>query len=180
MINKFLESTNIIMEPLDEKHITEEYCSWLNNEEVVKYNSHGIFPHTLKSTKEYVESSQNRSQITLAIIDKKSKLHIGNIAIYKIDFINSNADISIIIGNKDFWGKGVGFEAFSLAISHCFNKLNLHRVTAGTASDNIAMQKTLEKLSMKREGTLKDAMQRENKYIDIYLFAILKNEFIKK
>lgn len=180
MINKFLMSTNIILEPLDEKHITQEYCSWLNDPEVTRFNSHGVFPHTLKSTKEYVESSQNQRQITLAIIDTESNLHIGNIAIYKIDFINSNADISIIIGNKDFWSKGVASEAFSLAISHCFNKLNLHRVTAGTTSDNIGMQKVLEKLNMKQEATLKEAIQRDDKYIDIYLYAILKNEFIKK
>lgn len=180
MINKFLTSANIILEPLDAKHITEEYCSWLNDPEVTRFNSHGIFPHTLKSTKEYVETSQNQRQITLAIIDIKSKLHIGNISMYKIDFINSNADISIIIGNKNFWGKGVAAEAFTLTISHCFDRLNLHRVTAGTTADNIGMQKVLEKLNMKQEATLKDAIQRDDKYIDIYLYAILKNEFIKK
>ncbi len=180
MINKFLESNNIILEPLEEKHITQEYCSWLNDTEIVQFNSHGVFPNTLKLTKEYVEHSQSKSQITLAIIDIKTNLHIGNLSIYKIDFINSNADISILIGNRDFWGKGYGYEAFILAIKHCFNTLNLHRVTAGTTADNIAMQKIIKKLNMSKEATLREAVQRDNKYIDIYLYSILKREFIEQ
>jgi len=180
MINTFLESDSILLEPLEKKHLTDEYINWLNDKESTQYNTHGIFPNTYEKTRQYIESSQNNTQITLAIIDKKSLDHIGNISIYKIDFINSNADISILIGNRNYWGKGYGSDAFSLVIQHCFNKLNLHKVTAGTTSDNIGMQKILTKLNMSKEGILREAIQRNQLYFDIYLYGLIKRDFIEK
>lgn len=173
MINTFIESDSIILEPLEQKHLTLEYISWLNDKEITKYNSHGIFPNTLTKTQDYINSSQNSSQITFAIIDKETLTHIGNASIYKIDFINSNADISIIIGNRDFWEKGYGKEIFSILIHHCFNKLNLHKVTAGTTSDNIGMQRILEKLNFQKEGTIVESIKRDLQFFDTYLYGLL-------
>lgn len=173
MINTFIESGFVILEPLEQKHLTLEYISWLNDKDITKYNSHGIFPNTLQKTQDYINSSQNSSQITFAIIDKETLIHIGNASIYKIDFINSNADISIIIGNKKFWGKGYGKEAFSILIQHCFNKLNLHKVTAGTTSDNIGMQKILEKLNFNKEGIIVESIKRDLQFFDIYLYGLI-------
>ncbi|MCK5293372.1 MAG: GNAT family N-acetyltransferase [Arcobacteraceae bacterium] len=174
MQNTFLESTNLILEPLEEKHLSSQYISWLNDEEVTKYNSHGIFPNSIDKTKQYIKSIQfTNSSIVLAMIEKQTNNHIGNVSIQSIDFINSNADLAILIGDKKSWGKLYAFEAFMLLINHCFNKLNLHKVTAGTTSDNIPMQKVINKLNMEKEAILKDAIKRDNKYFDIYLYGLL-------
>lgn len=177
MIDIFKESKNLYFEPLEEKHLTENYISWLNDKEVTKFNSHGIYPNTLLKTKEYINSIQNdSSKIVLAIIEKATTKHIGNISIQSINFINSNADIAILLGDKTCWGKGYATEGFSVMIEHCFNKLNLHKVTAGTTCDNIAMQKVLLKLKMTQEANLKDAVKRDGKFLDIYTYRLINNE----
>ncbi len=181
MHNIFLETKNLILEPLEEKHITEEYASWLNDKEVTRFNSHGVFPNTLGKTADYVKNVQNSPKtIALALIDKKTKKHIGNTAIDSIDFINSHADLTIMIGNKDFWGKGYAKEALRELIKHCFNKLNLNKITAGTTSDNVNMQKILQKLNMTQEATIREAVRRDGEYFDIYRYGLLKKEFIQE
>jgi RimJ/RimL family protein N-acetyltransferase len=180
MINAFLETNLIILEPLEEKHLTEEYISWLNDKDITKYNSHGIFPNTSKKTQEYINLAHSNSQLTFAIIEKKTLLHIGNASIYKIDFINSNADLSIIIGNKKFWGKGYGQEIFSILTQHCFNKLNLHKVTAGTTSDNIGMQKILENLNFNKEGIILESIRRDLQFFDTYLYGLINKSNIEQ
>ena len=50
------------------------------------------------------------------------------------------------------WGKGYGTEAARCVINHCFTELNLHRVEAGVAVDNLASIRVLEKSGMIREG----------------------------
>lgn len=177
MNNIFLQSDNLILEPLESKHQNENYVSWLNDEEVTKYNSHGIFPNTLAQTEIYVANAQTSSSIVLAIIHKKANKHIGNVAISSIDFINSHADLVILIGDKNYWNKGYAYESFTLLIKHCFNKLNLHKVTAGTTSDHIGMQKVLEKLNMTKEATIREAIQRDGNFYDIYRYGLLKKEY---
>jgi len=174
MINIFKESKNLILEPLEQKHLSNKYISWLNDEEVIKYNSHGVFPNNAFKTQEYINSIQvSKTALVFAIIEKSSNTHIGNASIQSIDYINSNADLAILLGEKSSWGKGYASEIFTILIEHSFNKLNLHKITAGTTSDNIAMQKVITKLNMNKEATLKDQMQRDRKFIDIYLYGLL-------
>lgn len=178
MYNIFLESDYLILEPLEEKHLTIEYVSWLNDKDVVKFNSHGVFPNNFEKTKEYIKNIQfNDKNIVLAVIEKSTNKHIGNSAIQNIDFINSNADLSILIGDKSKWGKGYGYDVFRLLISHCFMQLNLHKVTSGTTDDNIAMQKVFEKLEMSKESVLKEQIKRNNSFYDIYTYGLLNNQW---
>jgi len=174
MLNIFKESENLLLEPLEQKHFSDNYVSWLNNDDVVKYNSHGVFPNNTFKTKEYINSIQNSTtNIVFAIIEKGSNLHIGNASIQSIDYINSNADLAILLGDKKSWGKGYATEIFKLLIEHSFNTLNLHKVTAGTTSDNTAMIKVITNLNMKQEATLQDQIQRNNKFIDTYLYGLI-------
>lgn len=174
MINTFLESKNLLFEPLEEKHLSEEYISWLNSKEITQYNSHGIYPNTAYLTKEYITSVQkSKSTIVLAIIEKETLKHIGNCSISKIDFINSNGDLSILIGDKNSWGKGYATETFEQLINHSFHKLNLHKITAGTTSDNIAMQKVCTKLGMLQESVYKEHIRRDGNFYDIYTYALI-------
>jgi RimJ/RimL family protein N-acetyltransferase len=178
MRNIFLETNNLYLEPLEEQHLSDNYIFWLNNSEITQYNSHGIFPNTKETTLGYIQNCQNRTQIVLAIIDKQTNQHIGNTAISKIDYINSHADISILLGEKKFWGKGYAVEVFRAILSHCFNKLNLNKINSGTTSDNIPMQKVFKKLNFTQEGLLREYFQRDGRFVDIVPFGILKREFI--
>ncbi|BFU77837.1 hypothetical protein ALC152_10520 [Arcobacter sp. 15-2] len=178
--NIFLRSNRLYFEPLEEKHLNVSYINWLNGSKITQYNSHGVFPNTKEKTSRYVEDIQNDSScIVLAIFDQLTHKHIGNIAIQDIDLLNSTCEISILLGDRDYWSSGYGYEAFHRVIQHCFNKLNLHKVSAGTTSDNIGMQKVAEKLGMKLEGTRRSEIRRDSSYFDIYLYGLLKDEYRK-
>jgi RimJ/RimL family protein N-acetyltransferase len=63
--------------------------------------------------------------------------------------------IEVKFGTKlhfDHWGKGHGTEAVNRVLDFGFNDLNLHRIKAGCAVENIASIKVLEKVGMIREG----------------------------
>ncbi|PIF03805.1 MAG: hypothetical protein CSA86_04690 [Arcobacter sp.] len=178
--NIFLRSNRLYFEPLEEKHINPYYINWLNSSKITQYNSHGVFPNTKNKTLQYIQAIQEDSNtIVLAIFEQLSNVHIGNIAIQNIDFLNSTCEISILLGNRDYWSNGYGYEAFHEVIQHCFTKLNLNKVSAGTTSDNIGMQKVAKKLGMILEGTRRSEIQRDSRYFDIYLYGLLKNEYKK-
>lgn len=170
----FLEGNSIYLKDLSIEDITDEYVQWLNEPVVCSFNAHARFPNNAEKTKKYVEETNSSKLVILfAIYDKKKDIHIGNICLNKIDWVNRSAEIAIIIGNKNYWGKGVGTEAYKLVIKYAFDVLNLHRLYSGMAKVNVGMVKVAEKVGMKKEGMAKEALFKNGKYLDVVLYGIL-------
>ncbi len=178
MERPFLEGATIYLRPLSTDDLAGGYPNWLNDPEVSAHNSHHVFPYTLAQTKGYIESVQNDPQnLVLAIVAKDGNKHIGNIALQHINLIDRNAEYAIIVGDKGYWGRGVACEASRLLLTHGFNVLSLHRIYCGTSSTNIAMQKLAIALGMQKEGCRREAQYKDNAYVDIIEYGVLKEEF---
>ena len=137
----FLKGQRLYLRPLEVEDCTGPYPTWFNDEEVCRGNTHHIFPYTVEMAREYIERARaSRDELILAIVLSESDLHIGNIALQQIHPIHRSAEFSIIIGEKDSWGKGYGTEAGFLLLDHAFSRMNLHRVGCGTFATNRAMR----------------------------------------
>jgi ribosomal-protein-alanine N-acetyltransferase len=181
MKNPFLVGNKIYISPLSEKDISDNYVDWLNDKEVCKDNSHATFPNTKTKALAYIESLGNsKDEIAFAIRWKKNDIHIGNIAIKKIDRINRSAELAIIIGNKNYWNKGVGSEAYKLLIEYGFDTLNLNRISSGQTISNTGMIRVCKKLGMKKEGILREVLFKNGEYLDAVIYSILKKDYKKK
>ncbi len=177
MENVFLEGESIYLRPLSIEDVEGNYAYWLNDQEIVQFNSHGKFPMTVPMLKAFVESTSRATHaVVLAIIDKATDAHIGNISLQAINWQDRNAEIAFLLGERSFWGKGVMKQAGKLMIDHAFNALNLHRVHCGTSSANMGMQKLAIKLGMNEEGVRKEAIYNHGKYHDIIEFGIIREE----
>jgi RimJ/RimL family protein N-acetyltransferase len=170
----FLKGETIALRALNEKDIEGNYQHWLNDPEIVQFNSHGRFPMTPEKLSEFVQSSlKSNTSLVLAVIAMSTQKHIGNISLQSINWVDRNAEIAFLLGEKEYWGKGVMLEAGQLLIRHGFDTLNLHRIYCGTSSANAGMQKLAEKLKMKQEGVRKEALFKEGFYHDIIEYGIL-------
>lgn len=177
----FLEGERVYLRPLEQEDLTKEYVQWLNDTEVCRFNSHAVFPYTLEKMREYFIYLQQTTQqnIVLAIIDKQTHKHIGNISLQNINWINRDAEFAILLGNKAFWGKGVATEAALLICNYGFERLNLNRVYCGTSVENKAMQTLANKLKMQQEGRRRQAIFKLGRYLDVIEYSVLKDEFYK-
>ncbi len=174
----FLESDRILLRPLTRIDLTPVYLQWLNDAEVTKYNSHATFPNTQEKMEAYYNSLQdNNMNVVLGIIDRESAKHIGNVALQQINWISKNAEFAILLGDKAFWGKGMGEEAARLIVSYGFERLNLHRIYCGTIKGNMGMKKLAKKLCMTEEGRRREAIFKNGEYFDIIEYGVLRKEF---
>ncbi|MDC0296343.1 GNAT family N-acetyltransferase [Akkermansiaceae bacterium] len=170
----FIKGDKVNLRTLRSEDLTGSYQFWLNDPDIVKYNSHGKFPFSKNMLQTYIDRAVNDdSKIVLAIIDQKSSTHIGNISLQSINWIDRNCEIAFILGDKNYWSKGVMSEAGKLLINHAFNELNLHRVSCGTSSNNLGMQKLATKLGMVKEGVRTESIFNDGKYFDIYEYGII-------
>ena len=174
----FLYGKNIYLRALSEQDACNNYKHWFNDEEVCRGNSHHRFPENEESLKKYiVESNSEITRIVFAIIEKNEEIHMGNVSLQNINYFNRSAEFAVIIGEKEYWGKGYGKEATALIINHGFNALNLNRIYCGTYNNNVGMQKIALSLVFKQEGLRREADYKDGKYIDIIEYGLLKNEW---
>ncbi len=71
--------------------------------------------------------------------------HIGNIVYYDIDRAKGESEFGIMIGNRDFWGKGYGTSATTALADYIFKHTNLKRIYLKTLRSNVRAQKCFKK-----------------------------------
>lgn len=177
-INCFITGNKIYLRKLHETDANEEYLKWLNDYEVTKYTESRFYPNTLESLKNYLSSINNNYNIAFAIIETTKRKHIGNIKLGNINYIHRFGDIGFIIGDKDFWGKGIATEAIGLVVEYAFKRLNLRRLSAGVYSENIASIKALEKAGFKKSYIEKHKYFFEDKYVDSVTLELVNDLYI--
>ena len=126
----------------------------------------------------YIQNlSIDTSLIVWAICDSSS-LHIGNISLQSISFVNRSAELAVIIGNQAYWGKGITTLAAQYCLFHAFYHLNLNRVFSSTAATNLAMLAVFNKLRMSYEGVLRQHLFLNGEYQDQHVYSILSAEYL--
>ena len=83
-------------------------------------------------------SSRTRQSFAIDTVDGK---YIGNCVYYNIDKAKGEAELGIMIGNRDYWDKGYGADAVTTLVNYIFCKINLRRIYLKTLDSNIRAQK---------------------------------------
>jgi RimJ/RimL family protein N-acetyltransferase len=178
MKTKIIETNRLLLKPFTKEFLTDQYVSWLNNPEVVKYSEQRHRKHCIDSCLEYLESLNSSAAIMWAIVRKREEDHIGNINVY-IDEKNSIGDIGIMIGETSAWSGGYGTEAFSGLMDYLFEKKELRKVTAGCIANNKGMVKIMQKLGMIDDGRRPRQYVVDGKEVDLVYMAMFRNDWLK-
>ena len=163
-----------------ERKDLEEIMKWVNDREVTKYLSAFLYPVSRAEEEKFLERamSHNDTEKNL-VMETKEGDYIGQISLHKIDWKNRNAELGIVIGNKEYWGKGYGTDAIKILLNHAFNQMNLYKVYLRVFDYNQRGVRCYEKCGFKEEGRLRKGQFYGGKYYDVILMGILKDEFEK-
>jgi ribosomal-protein-serine acetyltransferase len=109
------------------------------------------------------------------IIDKQIA---GRIGLHHINQQNKIGEIGYWLANG-LQGKGIMTRCCTAIIDHGFTELGLNRIEIKCAVGNDKSLAIAEKLQFKQEGILRQAEWQNGKFIDLYLYAMLKVEWEK-
>ena len=137
------------------------------------------FPYTRFDAEAWLNEACNQITETNFAIANNYEL-IGAIGINPQDDVNRfSAEIGYWLG-EPFWGKGIVTDALRVFTKYVFENFELNRIFANVFEGNIASEKVLLKVGYKKEAILKEAVFKNEKFLDQYIYAILKNEFINQ
>jgi len=165
-----IEGKRIYLRKLDEKDATQKYCSWLNDPEVNKYLE--TREATIEELRQYIKDKNKNPNCLFLGIFKENKKHIGNIKLEPIDFENKKATLGILIGDKEYWGKGIGTEAVKLLVNWSFDNLGLEEVNLGVISENKAAINVYTKAGFRIDRIEKRSIEHKGEFHDNVIMSI--------
>lgn len=111
------------------------------------------------------------------LIDKESMQVLGECGFHTWNNTHRRAELFYSLKNDDDKRKGIMGEALHTVLSFGYKELNLHRVEALIAEENIASKKLLEKYKFTREGIMREDYCVNGKNEDSVCYSLLKHEW---
>ena len=107
------------------------------------------------------------------------KKHRAQQKLGKINPNHKTADLSYIIGDKAFWGKGIASKMMQKMVNLAFEQLELEKIVAGVYATNLASISVLEKNKFVVRQT-KRPIYFQGKRIDGLVYGRLKLDWLGK
>lgn len=129
-----------------------------------------LFPFSIKSLEEALilfEESLKEDSVSYGKVIYFRGRYVGDIWCYDIDENEEKMSmLSIVIFEKELWGKGIATKALKEFIKEVFNKFDIEKIGAFTYSNNYGSIYLLEKVGFEKIDTfVEDGI--ESKYFEI-------------
>jgi len=138
-------------------------------------------PLSLQGTRESNEQGwpeDDSHNIMFLIRTNEDDRIVGFANLDYISWEHGDSYMGIGIGDKGYWGRGVGTEAMSLLMRYAFTELNLHRLSLTVFEYNERAIRMYEKLGFRIEGINRDYHFREGRRWDLVCMGILREEWL--
>jgi len=173
-----LEGIKCFLRPIEKEDGPIVY-TWFNDKEIIDKIIGFRFNFSMEEALDWcIKASRESNKDIKWIIEsvEETSKPIGFIGLYNIDFINRNTEIAVIIGDKNFRGRGIGEESLKLVCDFAFKYLGLKLISAQILSDNEPSLHLFKKIGFEEEGVLKSRIFRNSIWHDIVLMKLIMEE----
>lgn len=177
----FINGERVYLREVRLEDVNDNYYQWLNDSGVNQFLETRYIPRSKQNIQSYVQSMDgNAEEPFLAICLKGTHKHIGNIKLGPINWLHRFADISLVIGDKNSWAKGIATECIRLITRFAFDTLNLNKLHAGCYAQNVGSKKAFLKAGFKQEGVLEKKRIVNGHFQDEFLLGLHVTDWRKK
>lgn len=114
--------------------------------------------------------------MTWGIVEKESNKIIGTCSLH-VQPMHRRAEMGYTLA-RAYWGQGLMPEAVKAMIAFGFHVMQLLRIQAYCAVENVNSARVLEKSGMQYEGTLHNYVFTQNRPWDVKMYAIANNFYL--
>lgn len=142
-----IETPRLLLRPLQENDVTDEYVAGLNDPKV---NQYLLTARLSRQTRDSVTAFVTRNRVDpdavlFGIFLRDQQRLIGTIRLHGIEPVHGTGIIGVCIFLREFWGKGYSSEAISAVSEWAFTHLPVRYLEAGCYETNEGSVKTFLK-----------------------------------
>lgn len=156
------------LRPIERSDI-ERWRSWVNDPETAAYLDR-VLPVTAAEHEVFFERAVvgNSTAVWYAVELVTNRVYVGNVWLWNISPRNRNAEVRVLIGEREAWGTGAGTEAIELLARHAFERLALHKLYAYVMERNPRARASFEKAGFKLEAVLREENFWDGRFQDVF------------
>lgn len=173
-----LRGSKVWLRPLSHEDLGDRYLGWLNDPEVNAHSARAGRRYTMSDLTRYLdEANASTNRLLLGMFTNDGDIHIGNVLLHVIDFTAGVADLSNLIGERDYWGRGIIVDADSQVIHFGFQALGLAKIVMGNIAPHRASTFKSTRLGARLEAKLRGQAIFRGERVDVLRFGLFQNEF---
>lgn len=153
------------------------YHQWINDEETNQWR--GLHhPTNFDEAQSWIEQKRKvePSSLSLSIITKEDKVHIGFVGLQNICSRSRRAEFWIYIGSKSHWGQNIGEDVTRAICTYAFKQMNLNRIWLECNPEYSRVVRCYEKVGFVQEGRLRKAYYRDGEFRDTCIMGLLRDD----
>ncbi|PCH97324.1 MAG: GNAT family N-acetyltransferase [Gammaproteobacteria bacterium] len=148
---------SVYLQSINESDTSETYVQWLNDPLINQYLETRFYQQNFQTVLEFIRNIMaNPHEHLFTIRLKKNDRHIGNIKVGAINVHHNIGEVSLFIGDKNAWGKGIASQAIQLISRYSLEQLQLRKLCAGAYKTNIGSTKAFLNSGYQHDGELVD------------------------
>lgn len=165
-------------DPLTDAESARVY-RWSRDEELLRWSGGSPTDLTLEEFREQLRREHNRApseRRAFFLVTRGGEL-IGRAGCFAIDHKKKQGELGILIGERAYWGKGVGRDAVTTMLRYLFETTTLERINLFTFSENIRAQRCFAACGFRSLGTARHLSPDIGEFYGIEM-EITRQEFL--
>lgn len=172
-----ITTARLVLRRLLPADVSEAYVDWLNDPEVKRFLETRHVKQDGESVRNFVtEKAASDNEFLFGIFLIEDGRHIGNIKVGPISKIHHLADVSLLIGVRDCWGKGYAAEAISAVSRHAFDALGVRKLSASMYVLNEGSRRAFLKVGYVEEGRRRSHYMLDGSPCDLVELGLLPDD----
>ncbi len=169
-----LSGGRVVLRPLEKEHLAR-CVKWFNDPDVTYFLGREE-PLTMAEEERWFSEYRSKVDEEIYAIEVDGN-HIGNVGLHGIDRANRKASLGIVIGEKEYWSRGLGTDAMDTVLRYAFDRLRLHKVNLDVIDYNERAIRVYERFGFVREGVRRDELWKRGRFVNLVRMSLLESEF---
>ena len=174
-----IRGTRVILRPMKQEDIPRQNQF---EQDIELYGLDCDYPHVapLEHAEAFYEERTKPNQNIMPFAIEADGQYIGFCSLMNIHNRYGNLELGIMIGDREYWGKGYGQEVTKLLVNYGFHYLGARRIALTTHEKNARAIRCYQACGFVEEGRPRKVIWIEGAYIDLMNMSILRDEWATK
>jgi RimJ/RimL family protein N-acetyltransferase len=153
---------------------------WWNNSEVRRLFDVHFVDQTFSDAEKWFSKSESGEEekpprsFVIEVDDQGKWAPVGTAEFYGERPSHGTAEFGFMIGDKKWWGQGIGTETAKRLVKYGFEQLGYKRIGAVSAAYNTRSTNALQKAGFQIEGIRKSYVLRDGQYHDQTMMSVIR------